>query len=154
MAFTNEYVSSEDLEKYDLIALKDHYLKKDGGCYKEYMKLHWAIDKQKGIWLMYMYGPHLEDPTLGCVDEDFFILHYQDRNIEVILERLYEESSKRLTDDPFRVVWKLLEIKKEEIQGLDYDKVLAVLQDALSSYGWRGIVQQELQDKLLVELKI
>ena len=48
MAFVNEWISQEDIEKYGLIELKDSYLKKDGrDGYKEYMKLYWCVDRER-----------------------------------------------------------------------------------------------------------
>ena len=49
MAFVNEWISQEDIEKYGLIALKDSYLKKDYSGYKESMKLHWCVDKERDL---------------------------------------------------------------------------------------------------------
>ena len=153
MAFINEYVLQDDIEKYDLIVLNQEYFRRDYMDYKYYMGIDWCVDKEREIWLMYMLMTHLEDHRDGFTGESFFVLHYQGRTIEVVLTRISEESSTKLADNPFRVVWQLLCIKEEDMLGLCYEEVLGVLEEALKVYGWGGIIDKEVQDKLFVELR-
>lgn len=153
MAFVNEWISQEDIEKYGIIKLKDDYLKKDYSRYKEWMKLHWCVDREREIWFSYMNSPHLNDHRDGWTGEDFFVLHYQGKNIEIVLTRL--EGSVKPTDNPFRVTWKLIRINEEDLEGFIYEEVLSVLKEVLNTYGWRGIIHKEVpEENLLVELRV
>ena len=154
MAFVNEWISQEDIKKYNLIELKDSYLKKDYRSYKDWMKLHWCVDRKREIWFMYVVSPHVDDHRVGFTGEDFFILHYQGQNIEIVMHRVSKESSVKLSDIPFRVIWKLIRINGEAIKGFEYEEILSVLKEVLNTYGWMGIQDQEVQENLLVELRV
>ena len=152
MAFVNEWISQEDIKKYNLIELKDSYLKKDYSGYKEWMKLHWCVDRKREIWFMYVLSPHKPDHREGWTGEDFFVLHYQGKNIEIVLKNL--GGSVKPTDNPFRVIWKLIRINEEDLEGFEYEEVLCVLKEVLNTYGWMGIQDREVpQENLLVELR-
>ena len=52
MAFVNEYVNQEDIEKYGLIKLMNHYYKLDGSFHPfdpQTRKLSWTIDKEREL---------------------------------------------------------------------------------------------------------
>ena len=51
MAFVNEYVSQEDIEKYELIKLINYYYSMDGlsPFDKKTEKLSWTIDKEREL---------------------------------------------------------------------------------------------------------
>ncbi len=154
MAFVNEWIPQEDIDKYGIIELKDCYLKKDFSGYRKWMKLHWCVDRERDIWFSYMNSPHLNDPREGWTGEDFFILHYQGQNIEIVMHRVSKESSVKFTDNPFRVVWKLIRINSEDVKNFVYEEVVSILKEALNTYGWMGIQDQKVQGDLLVELRI
>ncbi|MDD5212501.1 MAG: hypothetical protein PHV62_08820, partial [Sulfuricurvum sp.] len=90
----------------------------------------------------------------GYTGETFFILHYQGKNIEVVLRRVSEKSSVKLADNPFRVVWKLERINKDDLKGFEYQEILKLLKEILYTYGWQGMGHKEVPQKnLLVELR-
>ena len=101
---------------------------------------------------MYVASPHKPDHREGWTGEDFFVLHYQGKNTEVVLRRVSEESSVKLSDNPFRVIWKLICINKEDLKEITYEKALSILIEILSTDGWQGMGHKEVpQKKQLVE---
>ena len=137
MAFVNEYISQEDMEKYGLIKLMNHYYKLDGRFHPfnpKTRKLSWTIDKERGIWLLNAISMHLPDARDGYTGETFFIIYYKGRKIEVVLNGSQIDRD----TDPIKITWKLLRIRDEDIQGLDKEEVFKVLREALDGYGWDG----------------
>ena len=52
MAFINEYISDEDMKKYNLIELMNYYYKLDGSFHPfdpQTRKLSWTIDKEREL---------------------------------------------------------------------------------------------------------
>ena len=100
---------------------------------------------------MYVVSPHVEDHRVGFTGEDFFILHYQGKNIEIVLKRL--DGSLKVADNPFYVNWKLLRINKEDLKGFEYEEVLSVLREVLDAYGRDGIATSIPLENQIVTLK-
>ncbi len=147
MAFVNEYISQEDIKRYNLIELQNYYYKLD---YSDPFdpkteKLRWTIDKERNIWLLDAISRHLPDPREGWTGEVYFVLYYQGRKIEIVLEAIGGDK----TLDPIPYVWKVLRIKEEDIKGFDKEdkqEMLKVLQEALSEYGLNGWADYEYEE--------
>ena len=104
---------------------------------------------------MWVHNP--KDP-LDCTrytGESFFILNYKGKNIEIILRDIFDESSRKLTDNPFYVTWKLDHIKKPEaLKNIPDEEIVEVLKEALSVYGTQGIETSVPFENIIVKLKV
>ena len=76
----------------------------------------------------------MPDHRDGWTGEVYFILYYQGRKIEVVLNAV----STNKTTNPIQKIWRLLRIRERDMQGLDRKEILKVLQKALSSRGLNG----------------
>ena len=146
MAFVNEYISDEDMKKYNLIELMDYYRKLDGSFHPFNLasvggRLSWTIDKERNIWLLNALSKHLPDHRDGWTGEVYFILYYQGRKIEVVLNAV---STNKATN-PIQKTWRVLRIKEEDIKGLDEKEIFKVLQEALSEYGLNGLTDDSFK---------
>ena len=142
MAFIAEYISKEDIKKYDIINRVDlggrRIIKKPQGP-NEIKWLDWVIDRQRDIWLIFVCSPHLPDPRDGYTGEMIWLLYYKGREIELDIRRVYDETtSKMLVDNPFFIKYKLENINSS-IDGISLDELYGVLNEALKEYGSRGI---------------
>ena len=146
MAFVVEYISKEDIEKYDIINRVDQRLAKyhyDPQGPNEIKWLDWVIDRQRDIWFIFVCDPHLPDPRDGFMGEEIYILCYKGNVIELDIRRIYDETtSKMLVDNPFFIKYKLENINSS-IDGISLDELYKVLNEALKEYGNRGIDGRE-----------
>lgn len=153
MAFINEYISNEDIEKYQIDAVMNSYREREKFP-DEYYKHRWTIDKERGVWFMWVDTP--KDPLdyTRYTGERIFILHIHGQNIEIVLKKVFDESSEQLTDNPFYVTWKLEKINKpESLKHISDQEIIHVLKEALDIYGTRGIKSSVPQENFIVKLK-
>ena len=66
MAFVAEYISKEDLEKYNVVNIVNKYRIKYR-CRTPLSdmaieQLDWVVDRQRDIWFMFVCDPCLPDP--------------------------------------------------------------------------------------------
>ena len=138
MAFVNEYVSDEDVKKYDLFGLEQIFypaLDKPLGHYT------WTRDKERDIFLRQGQGAGKEN------DIPVWVLYRQGKlSAFQIYER--EGSSRKVYERPFRIVWhfegfyqnssrSFFVPPKEELPGFFQD-----LKEALTTRGYLGVVRQ------------
>jgi hypothetical protein len=88
---------------------------------------------------MWVHDPHDPLEPSRYTGEDIFILNYKGKSIEVVLRKVFEESSRKLTDNPFNIVWKLDRITPQSIEELTYEEIVEMVKEALSVYGTDGI---------------
>ena len=154
MAFINEYISEEDIEKYQINEVMNSY-QGEGEFPKKYYKHLWTIDKEKESWFMWVDMPHEPLDHTRFTGERIFILHYKGKNIEIVLRKIFEESSEVLTDNPFYVTWKLDRINKpKELYDVSDSEIIEILKEALEVYGTRGIKTSIPQENIIVNLKV
>ena len=143
MAFVAEYISKEDLKKYNVVNIVNKYRIK----YRcrttlsdmAIAQLDWVIDRQRGIWFMFVCDPCLPDPRDGFTGEEIYILCYKGNVIELDIRRIYDETtSKMLVDNPFFIKYKLENINSS-LDGIPLDELYRVLNEALIEYGESGI---------------
>ena len=142
MAFVAEYISKEDIKKYDIINRVDQRLAKyhyDPQEPNEIKWLDWVIDRQRDIWFIFVCDPHLPDPRDGFTGQEIYILCYKGNVIELDIRRIYDETtSKMLVDNPFFIKYKLENINSS-LDGISLDELYGVLNETLKEYGSRGI---------------
>jgi len=144
MAFVNEYISDENIEKFQINELMNSYRvdkwhRGPKPFPKKYYTHLWTIDKARESWFMWVHDPHDPLEPSRYTGEDIFILNCKGKSIEVVLRQVFEESSRKLTDNPFNVVWTLERITPEAIEELSYEEIIEMVKQALSVYGTRGI---------------
>ena len=143
MAFAAEYISKEDLEKYDILSNMNELLMKYNYTFpiqdNDTDWMNWVIDTQRDAWLIHVCLASMPDPRDGYTGEDIWLLHYKDKNIELDIRRVYDETtSKMLVDNPFFIKYKLENINSS-IDRISLDELYGVLNEALKEYGSRGI---------------
>lgn len=145
MAFVNEYVPDEDIEKYDLRGIWDKYYPLYKGEFYFGNKPHWTIDRENNLFLT-----TIEPGGSGRGNRKRFLLWFDGMHVVVELA-LVEGSSGDLDANPFVRVWDLVRLdiqgsaKKEEIE------LIQVLKDAMNAYGYRGATGQ--RPNTVVEFK-
>ena len=146
MAFVAEYISKEDLKKYNVIDTVNKIrtkFRKPLLSDQDIRWLNWVVDKQKQTYLIFIGSPQLPDPRDGYTGEDIWLLHYKGKNIELDIRRIYDETtSKMLVDNPFFIKYKLESINSDTY-GISLNELYKILKEALVEYGNRGIRGRE-----------
>ena len=107
---------------------------------------------------MYVHTPTDPLDYTRSTGEVIFILHYKGENIEIVLRKDFDESSSKLTDNPFYVTWKLDRINKPEIlKDVSDEEIITVLREALNTYGVDGMDNVDIykipEENIIVKLK-
>jgi hypothetical protein len=140
MAFINEYISEEDIEKYDLKKLIEKY--KRYTYSPDLDNINWTIDKENDIWLVSFGREHDPEMDHGFTREHIFVLHYKGHIIEARLW-LEKDSSFNLSTRPYLVNWKLLSLTPNNLNEIDMKLIKNILCDALKIYGNHGIYDKK-----------
>lgn len=139
MAYINELVSEEDIQRFGLDEIKrkhDPWSWRDGR--PEGFIHAWTIDRERNLFFMPVkiveeVGPSgRPEPT----SKQICILSYNDALITFVLERT--KCSKSFSDNPFQVAWKLLKLDMPAGIDLAKDTILLKIKAALEVYGYRG----------------
>lgn len=134
MAFVNEYVSEEDVEKYELKKLKRSYTHSD--WLPPGYRFTWTIDREREAFFMTVGGGREEAPNrLECT----FVV--QGTDIGVWIDKA-DESSRSTKDNPFIMVWDLAELFIPQKLNMAREDVIALLKEGLTVYGAGGIHTQ------------
>ena len=147
MAFVAEYISKEDLKKYDVLSNMNELLMKHNYTYpiqdNDTDWMNWVIDRQRDAWLIHVCLASMPDPRDGFTGEEIYILCYKGNIIELDIRRIYDETtSKMLVDNPFFIKYKLESINSRTY-GISLDELYKILKEALTEYGNRGIDGRE-----------
>nr|WP_314869629.1 hypothetical protein [uncultured Campylobacter sp.] len=147
MAFVAEYISKEDLKKYDVLSNMNELLMKHNYTYpiqdNDTDWMNWVIDRQRDAWLIHVCLASMPDPRDGFTGEEIYILCYKGNIIELDIRRIYDETtSKMLADNPFFIKYKLESINSDTY-GISLDELYKILKEALAEYGNRGIRGRE-----------
>ena len=141
MAFVNERVSEEDIQKYGLDELKREYFPSDCEWINgrpPAFRHAWTIDRERDIYFM----PVKMVTEIGGsgrpegTNRTIVHLNFQGREVSLLIERAY--CSHSFTDNPFRVAWNLLDVSTLMAPEIPRATVISVLKEALTTYGYRG----------------
>ena len=150
MAIINEYVSQEDIKKYNLEKLVKKY---DFYTYSPSLdSIDWTVDKERGIWLISCGLEHNPDIDHGTTRENIFTLHYKGVDIEVRVW-LEEDSQTNIYISPFIVIWRFLSVDPSSFDGVDEKEIKEVLKEFLTVYGDSGIRAQKEAKNAIVKFR-
>lgn len=145
MTFINEYVSDNDVKKYDLLNVwcrspSDDPIKQAGRSF------YWTIDYERNIWLMLREIVHsYENSRSGRpepTDGRIFILSINNEIIEIHLNNLCDESTHVFSQIPFYQVWEFKSMIRTDLTDLSNKEIILILKEALAVFGYDGISKQ------------
>lgn len=140
MAFQNEYVSAEDVRNYKLADAFSLY--HQFGISSDF-QYKWTIDRESQSYLLLVKqiaevgASGREEPTNAYI----FLLYLNERKYEFLLS-VADTSSKKFSESPFRVIWKLEEDNNQFNSAEQYQAVMVVFKKALQVYGYAGARKQ------------
>ena len=139
MAFVAEYISKEDLKKYDILSNMNELLMKHNYTYpiqdNDTDWMNWVVDRQRDAWLIHVCLASMPDPRDGYTGEDIWLFHYKGRDIELDIRRIYDETtSKYFTENPFKIKYKFQSVNSD-IGDISMDEIYEILNEALLEYG-------------------
>jgi len=150
MAIINEYVSQEDIKKYNLEKLVKKY--EFYPISPSLDSISWTVDKERGIWLIRCGRERDPDIDHGRTNEHIFTLHYKGVDIEARVW-LEEDSQTNIYISPFIVIWKFLSVDPSSFDGVDEKEIKEVLKEFLTAHGHRGIRAQEEAKNAIVKFR-
>jgi len=147
MAFINERITDEDIEKYNLMDLWDKYKADDTiSVLDESKPYNFAIDRQSENWLIHLAKVKYENCEYrhqSYTRENIFIFYYTNKIYEVrLIKERYEGTHIDKAQRIFRyeITWSLKSIIPEP-REVQIFKVL--LKEALEVHGERGLSLKE-----------
>ena len=144
MAFINEYISKEDIEKYDIFGIRNKFLTGSYQITKErekHFNLTWTIDKEREIWFSYAGRVIDQDLDFGqATGEEIWYLNYKGENLEVRLQRGKESFT--IKERPYIKHWIFLSITPESLNDVSNKELKNIIKEALDVYGTRGMSSQ------------
>jgi len=144
MAFVTEYISKEDIEKYDLLKPSNEICEKYHQVKLEWAILNsrdWCIDRERGIWLFSVCSITIGDPRdMNYSGEDIWILHYKGKDIEIDLRNIHNEyTGKKDTDNPFILIYELESIRSD-LGDITKQEIVDILKEILNEYKIGAII--------------
>ena len=133
MAFVNEYVSDEDVQKYKLDDLVRRW---KGGWIPPQHRHTWTFDRERDVYFKLMSSGREEQSN-----HIKSVLFYKGVELTVGLV-LMSGSSAMLNASPFRVIWDIEFISHPLGQLVPREEIIPVLKEALIVHGYRGIHRQ------------
>ena len=139
MAFVTEYISKEDIEKYDLLKPSNEIYGKYHQCRLSCASLNsrsWCIDRNRSIWLFVVRSIIIGDPRdMNYSGEDIWLLHYRGKDIEIDLRNIHNKNtSTKITDNPFKIIYELESIRSD-IGDVPKQEIVDILKEILYEYG-------------------
>lgn len=132
MAFVNEYVSDEDVKKYNLADVR-----KAWNCdIPPGFKYVWTFDRERDCYFILLRSGREE-----FANRAHCVLYFQGGHWDVeILKEL--GGSQSAAENPYRIIWGLVEIKNLQGDSVPREEFVPVLKEALTAYGYRGVHSQ------------
>lgn len=132
MPFVNEVVSDADIDAYGL-----GFRKGDGRW--------WTRDKERDF---YLWGGRYDLPSFGEDVEGRFYMLVDGVKLKISLS--LGEWSKNWQVIPFVVSWeKVRSIHPKDCGGLDPDRLIVILKEALNEYGYDGEDNRNVPDRVV-----
>ena len=136
MVFVREFVSEEDIKKYDLDGIWDIYHPFSKGKRPPGFSHSWTIDREREIFFIPVAaGREERSNRMTCV------LWWKGTLLAVKID-LAAGSSGNLSDVPFKMVWALVDVHQSDDFVVAREEVIQVLKEALTAYGYRGAKRQ------------
>lgn len=123
MAFVNEYISKDDIEKYRLEEINK----------TRHLVIHsWTIDRERDIFLIHNGRGREEESQMS-----FFILYRQGEITNHTIWQFFDRPNKTL-------VWEMQRYGEPHYKNIEeqqkYEQLHADLRDALTAFGLAGVV--------------
>lgn len=147
MAFVNEYVSEDDIKKYDLdrVWLDRNPVYKIEGKLPSGFRHKWTVDRESDTYFMVVGGGGYDRGNItNCV-------LYRGGQLWDIQLAEPGDGSKSFKEQPYRIVWALETIYPRQSEAA-YQEVINVLKEALTVYGYAG-PRSQAPGTTLVEFK-
>ena len=145
MGFVNEYVPEADIEKYDFHGIWDKYFPLYKGEFYFGHKPYWTIDRENNVFLT-----TIDPGGSGRGNRKRFLL-WLDGTHTIVEVALVEGSSGDLDAKPFYMIWELAHKEIPQSIGVEEEKVIQTLKDALRTFGYMGVWNQ--RPNTVVEFK-
>ncbi len=146
MAFVNEYVSDDDIKKYNLdrVWLDRNAVYKIEGKLPSGFRHKWTVDRERDTYFMMAGG--------GSYDRDFtsWVLYREGQLWDIDLSKP-GEGSNSFDEQPYRIVWALERINLRKPEAA-HREIIQVLKEALTVYGYAG-PRRQAPGTTLVEFK-
>jgi len=139
MGFVNEYVSEEEIDKFDLYGIYKKY-KPYSNFKKEELEYDWVINREREVWFKYIMLMDDKEYEHQYTQEHVFILHINNTNIEVRVWKAKREG--HAVDGPMLIEWDLISIKPKSLEDVSEEKITNLVKEALEVYGHRGASKQ------------
>lgn len=135
MAFVNEYISDLDVKKYDIdkLWLKHRPWDRKKGRDPGIGPYQWTVDKNRDVFLMYFPGRSMPDMII----EDQWAMYWKGKALTLDLKLNRDESSMKLADRPFRIVYEFA-IDKTQVPLEEAAELVEILKEALTVFGYDG----------------
>ncbi len=144
MGFINEYISKENIEKYDIFGIRNKFLSERDKITKDdekNYKTQWIIDRERDIWFCYAGRVIDQDLDFGQgTGEVIWYLNYKGKNLEVRLQR--GRNSGSIKEKPYIKHWIFLSITPESLNDVSNKELRNIIKEALDAYGTNGIASQ------------
>ncbi len=146
MAFVNEYVSDEDIKKYNLdrVWLDRNAVYKIEGKLPSGFRHKWTVDRESDTYFMVVGGGGYDRNVTRC-------LLYRGGQFWDIELAKPGEGSNDFSEQPYRIVWALETINLRRPETA-HREVIQVLKEALTVYGYAG-PRSQAPGTTLVEFK-
>jgi len=133
MAFKNEVVTDEDIDRYNLP------FSKGGGRW-------WTRDAERDY---YLWGGLVGNPAYDDVQEGRFFLYVEGTTYWVKL--LPGKGSQSLRESPYIIKWdSVTRIEPAVSETKKYSQILSILKEALTAYGYEGQDDDWVKDPKVV----
>jgi len=141
MAFVNEWVSREDIEKYGLVDLCMKYQGDEWkyiGVQDPNRKIDWTIDREREIWLINIAAVTNQEYDFPSATEGkTFLFYYKGEAYEVKMESVGISTDRNVY--PFNVGWKYLGMDLEGLDSTEGQSIKRILYEALKVFGQFGM---------------
>ena len=147
MAFVNEWVSKDDIEKYELEKFYKICSQKNNNYIPVINnfqnKIQWTVDRNRDIWLTKICINKITDVPPVYPGDDIYLLYNKGKYFEVMTKKNSKESSTKYSDKPFKIRLDILSISPLNLNSFRIKEIVRLIQEAMETYGLDGVVQYD-----------